>query len=318
MMNQYARAMGMTNTTFKNANGLTRDGHMSTARDMATLGRRLVYDFPQYYNIFGRTSTSAGLVDGEEHQPPDARGLSRRRRDQDRLHPGRGLQRRLLGAARQQAGDRGADGRQVDRRAQCRGGPSDGPRLRRDAGRRPGSAPPPPLRTTVASAAADRDRRRRGAPASRLPPRVVADAGDSAIAGRSAPAGRPLPRALDAEAITRNSATIAAAIAEVNAELDRGAGDPQRAGRPRWPPEPAGCRAAGGRAPGAPMAVDRRSAGSASTFAVGRRPRPRAAGRETSRADRARRRRHRAPPAATTGACSSAPSAPRATPSGSC
>ena len=62
MMNQYARAMGMTNTTFKNANGLTRDGHMSTARDMATLGRRLVYDFPQYYNIFGRTSTSAGLA----------------------------------------------------------------------------------------------------------------------------------------------------------------------------------------------------------------------------------------------------------------
>ena len=54
--------MGMKNTTFKNANGLTRDGHMSTARDMAILGRRLIYDFPQYYNIFGRTSTSAGLV----------------------------------------------------------------------------------------------------------------------------------------------------------------------------------------------------------------------------------------------------------------
>ena len=62
MMNQYARAMGMTNTTFRNANGLTRAGHMSTARDMATLGRRLVYDFPQYYNIFGRTSTSAGIA----------------------------------------------------------------------------------------------------------------------------------------------------------------------------------------------------------------------------------------------------------------
>src|SRR6187397_74261 len=49
MMNSYARAMGMKNTTFRNANGLTRDGHMSTARDMAILGRRLVYDFPQYY-----------------------------------------------------------------------------------------------------------------------------------------------------------------------------------------------------------------------------------------------------------------------------
>ena len=57
-----ARAMGMTSTTFKNANGLTRTGHLSTARDMSVLGRRLVYDFPQYYNIFGRTSTSAGIA----------------------------------------------------------------------------------------------------------------------------------------------------------------------------------------------------------------------------------------------------------------
>jgi len=61
-MNAYARAMGMTNTTFKNANGLTREGHLSSARDMAILGRRLVYDFPQYYNIFSRNSTSAGIA----------------------------------------------------------------------------------------------------------------------------------------------------------------------------------------------------------------------------------------------------------------
>jgi D-alanyl-D-alanine carboxypeptidase len=62
IMNQYARAMGLDSTSFVNANGLTRAGHMSTARDMAALGRRLVYDFPQYYNIFGRTSTSAGIA----------------------------------------------------------------------------------------------------------------------------------------------------------------------------------------------------------------------------------------------------------------
>ena len=61
-MNAYARAMGLTNTTFRNANGLTREGHLSTARDMAVLGRRLIYDFPQYYNIFGRVSTSAGIA----------------------------------------------------------------------------------------------------------------------------------------------------------------------------------------------------------------------------------------------------------------
>ena len=29
---------------------------------MAMLGRRLIYDFPQYYNIFSRNSTSAGIA----------------------------------------------------------------------------------------------------------------------------------------------------------------------------------------------------------------------------------------------------------------
>ena len=60
-MTQTARAMGMTKTTFKNANGLTADGHLSSARDMTTLGRHVIYDYPQYYNIFSRRSTDAGI-----------------------------------------------------------------------------------------------------------------------------------------------------------------------------------------------------------------------------------------------------------------
>ncbi len=60
-MNATAKALGMTRTTFKNAHGLTEAGHMSTARDMTILGRRLLYDYPQYYNIFSRRSTDAGL-----------------------------------------------------------------------------------------------------------------------------------------------------------------------------------------------------------------------------------------------------------------
>lgn len=59
-MNRTARAMGMTRTTFKNANGLTERGHLSTARDMTILGRHVFYDYPQYYNIFSRRSTNAG------------------------------------------------------------------------------------------------------------------------------------------------------------------------------------------------------------------------------------------------------------------
>lgn len=61
-MTRTAKALGMKNTTFKNANGLTASGHLSTARDMSVLGRHLFYDFPQYYNIFSRRSTDAGLA----------------------------------------------------------------------------------------------------------------------------------------------------------------------------------------------------------------------------------------------------------------
>ncbi|WP_425051910.1 serine hydrolase [Psychromarinibacter sp. S121] len=60
-MNRTAKAMGMRNTTFRNAHGLTDSAHLSTARDMALLGRHLFYDYPEYYNLFSRITTDAGL-----------------------------------------------------------------------------------------------------------------------------------------------------------------------------------------------------------------------------------------------------------------
>ncbi|MEM9577328.1 MAG: D-alanyl-D-alanine carboxypeptidase family protein [Pseudomonadota bacterium] len=60
-MNRTARELGMTRTTFKNAHGLTEKGHMSTARDMTILGRHVLYDYPEYYNLFSRKSTNAGV-----------------------------------------------------------------------------------------------------------------------------------------------------------------------------------------------------------------------------------------------------------------
>jgi len=62
-MTRTAKAIGMNSTSFANANGLTAKGHLSTAHDMSILGRRLFYDFPQYYNIFSRRETDAGLAD---------------------------------------------------------------------------------------------------------------------------------------------------------------------------------------------------------------------------------------------------------------
>ena len=62
-MTRTAKAIGMKNTIFKNANGLTSKGHLSTAQDMSVLGRHLFYDFPQYYNIFSRRTTDAGMAE---------------------------------------------------------------------------------------------------------------------------------------------------------------------------------------------------------------------------------------------------------------
>lgn len=61
-MTKTARQLGMVNTTFKNANGLTAEGHLSTARDMNIMGRHLFYDFPQYYHIFSRRTADAGIA----------------------------------------------------------------------------------------------------------------------------------------------------------------------------------------------------------------------------------------------------------------
>ena len=54
LMNQQAKALGMKNTTFKNPEGLSAPGQVTTARDLAILATRLVQDFPQelpYYAL---------------------------------------------------------------------------------------------------------------------------------------------------------------------------------------------------------------------------------------------------------------------------
>lgn len=57
-MTRKARALGMVNTTFKNASGLPNRKQHSTARDMARLGVAIRRDFPQYYHYFSRTKFS--------------------------------------------------------------------------------------------------------------------------------------------------------------------------------------------------------------------------------------------------------------------
>lgn len=49
LMNQYAARIGLKNTRFANATGLSAPNHYSTARDLALLGRALIRDYPEEY-----------------------------------------------------------------------------------------------------------------------------------------------------------------------------------------------------------------------------------------------------------------------------
>jgi D-alanyl-D-alanine carboxypeptidase len=64
MMTLKARALGMTRTTFRNASGLPDLDQVTTARDMAQLGRRLMHEFPERFSYF---STPHFVFRGRTH-----------------------------------------------------------------------------------------------------------------------------------------------------------------------------------------------------------------------------------------------------------
>ncbi len=55
-MTATAHRLGMAHTTFLNATGLPNPGHVTTARDIATLSRALIRDFPQRYPVFSQVA----------------------------------------------------------------------------------------------------------------------------------------------------------------------------------------------------------------------------------------------------------------------
>jgi D-alanyl-D-alanine carboxypeptidase len=52
LMTRKARALGMSRTTFRNASGLPDSEQVTTARDLATLGRAMNDRFPKYWHYF--------------------------------------------------------------------------------------------------------------------------------------------------------------------------------------------------------------------------------------------------------------------------
>lgn len=53
-MTETARRLGMTGTVFRNASGLPDPLHVTTARDIATLSRAMLRDFPAQYPVFSQ------------------------------------------------------------------------------------------------------------------------------------------------------------------------------------------------------------------------------------------------------------------------
>ena len=68
-MTRTARRLGMSRTTFLNATGLPNSGHVTTARDIATLSRALIRDFPKRYPLFSQVSVDyeGQQIDNHNH-----------------------------------------------------------------------------------------------------------------------------------------------------------------------------------------------------------------------------------------------------------
>lgn len=52
LMNDQAKRLGMLSTAYKNPEGLTAPGHITTANDLSILATRLMHDFPEYVGYY--------------------------------------------------------------------------------------------------------------------------------------------------------------------------------------------------------------------------------------------------------------------------
>ena len=69
MMNATAREIGLTGSNFRNATGWPDPEHRMTPRDLATLARRLIQDFPEQYRIYAERSFRWNNITQENRNP---------------------------------------------------------------------------------------------------------------------------------------------------------------------------------------------------------------------------------------------------------
>ena len=61
VMNATAQQLGMEDSHFKNASGWPAKGHYASARDLAKLSRAIIYDHPEYYDIYNEREFQYGV-----------------------------------------------------------------------------------------------------------------------------------------------------------------------------------------------------------------------------------------------------------------
>jgi D-alanyl-D-alanine carboxypeptidase (penicillin-binding protein 5/6) len=69
LMNAKARDLGLERTTFRNSTGWPHPEHRSSARDIATLARRIIRDFPEYYHYDAEKSFRYNGIEQQNRNP---------------------------------------------------------------------------------------------------------------------------------------------------------------------------------------------------------------------------------------------------------
>lgn len=73
LLNQKAREIGLTDSTFRNATGWPDPEHRMTCRDLARLAKRLISDFPEYYKVYNERSFAWNNISQDNRNPALAR-----------------------------------------------------------------------------------------------------------------------------------------------------------------------------------------------------------------------------------------------------
>ncbi|WP_372624569.1 D-alanyl-D-alanine carboxypeptidase family protein [Falsiroseomonas sp.] len=73
LMNEYGQRIGLRDSTFRNSTGWPDPEHRMTPRDLATLARRIIIDFPEYYRYYNERSFRWNDINQQNRNPALAR-----------------------------------------------------------------------------------------------------------------------------------------------------------------------------------------------------------------------------------------------------